>query len=38
MANLEPYLWRIKADPGQLDQVMMNFAVNARDAMPHDGR
>ncbi len=36
--QLAPDLWNVKIDPGQIDQILVNIAGNARDAMPDGGR
>jgi two-component system, cell cycle sensor histidine kinase and response regulator CckA len=36
--DLDPHLGLVKADPSQIEQVVMNLALNARDAMPQGGK
>ena len=37
VTRLDPALGRVRVDPAQIEQVLMNLAVNARDAMPSGG-
>jgi two-component system NtrC family sensor kinase len=36
--ELEPEVWLVEVDPGELELALLNIAVNARDAMPEGGR
>ncbi|HEY0006070.1 MAG TPA: response regulator [Pyrinomonadaceae bacterium] len=36
--RVEPELWRVKADQGQIEQLIMNLSINAKDAMPLGGK
>lgn len=35
--NISPCVWPVRVDPGQIEQVILNLAVNSQDAMPDGG-
>jgi PAS domain S-box-containing protein len=38
VTRIDPSLWNIMADAGQMQQIVINMAINARDAMPNGGQ